>query len=99
MPMIEIICYNNANYLANCSKNSAPYANVSIHNLAPYVTPNLSQINKNSARYLSANTHDSASRVTSNHSRINENSKYVHMQTIMIRLHMLLSNQGELMKI
>ena len=74
MPMNERIGYNNANYLANCSQNSAPHANPPIHNLASCVTPNSSRINKNLARYLSANTHDSASRVTSNYSRINENS-------------------------
>jgi len=61
------------NYLANCSQNSAPYANAPIHNLGSHVTSNSSQINENSVRYLSANTHDLASRVTSNHSRINGN--------------------------
>ena len=35
MPMNERIGYNNANYLANCSENSSPYANAPIHNLAP----------------------------------------------------------------
>ena len=151
MSMNERIGYNNANYLVNCSKNSAPYANAPIHNSAPYVTPNSSRINENSARCLSANTYDSTSHVTSNHSRINENSapyakinahnsalyfahdhsriseisarhpsaktydsaphisnnysrinensKYVHMQTIMIRLHLLLSSQAESMNI
>jgi hypothetical protein len=74
LSMNERIGYDNANYLANCSQNSAPYANALIHNLAPHVTSNLSRINKNSARYVSANTHDSASRVINNHSRINGNS-------------------------
>ena len=74
IPINERIGYNNANYLASCSQNLAPYDNAHIHNSASYVTPNLSRINKNSATYLSANTHDSASHVTSNHSRINENS-------------------------
>jgi hypothetical protein len=74
MPMNERIGLDNTNYLANCSQNSAPYANALIHNLASHVTPNSSQINEISARYLSANTHDSASCVTSNHSRINGNS-------------------------
>jgi hypothetical protein len=74
MPMNERIGYNNANYLANCSENLAPYANAPIHNSDPYVTPNSNRINENSARCLSANTHDSASCVTSNHSRINKNS-------------------------
>jgi hypothetical protein len=68
MPMNERIGYDNANYLANCSQNSAPYANVPTHNSASHVTHNSSRINENSARCLSANTHDSASRVTSNHS-------------------------------
>ena len=68
MPMNERIGYDNANYLANCSQNSAPYANAPIHNWASHVTPNSSQINENSARYLGVNTHDLASRVTSNHS-------------------------------
>jgi hypothetical protein len=31
-PMNERIGYDNANYLANCSQNSAPYANAPIHN-------------------------------------------------------------------
>ena len=74
MLMNERIGYDNANYLANCSQNSVPYANVHIHNSASHVTPNSSRINENSARCLSANTYDSASRVTNNHSRINENS-------------------------
>jgi hypothetical protein len=74
IPMNERIIYNNANYLANCSQNSASYATATIYILASYVTPNWSRINKNSARYFSANTHDSASRVTSNHNRINKNS-------------------------
>ena len=68
IPMNERIGYDNANYLANCSQNSAPYANANIHNSPSHVTPNSSRINENSARYLSANTHDLASRVTSNHS-------------------------------
>ena len=49
MPMNERIGYDNANYLANYSKNSASYANAPIHNSAPYVTPNSSRINENSA--------------------------------------------------
>jgi hypothetical protein len=68
LPMNERIGYNNANYLANCSQNLAPYTNAHIHNSASYVTSNLSQINENSTRCLSANTHDSISCVTSNHS-------------------------------
>jgi hypothetical protein len=40
MPMSERIGYDNANYLVNCSQNFSPYANVCIHNLASYVTPN-----------------------------------------------------------
>jgi hypothetical protein len=74
MPMNEKIGFVNANYLANCSQNSASCANAPIHNSASYVTPNSSRFNKNLARYLSANTHDLASCVTSNHIRINENS-------------------------
>jgi hypothetical protein len=70
MPMNERIGYDNANYLANCSQNLAPYANASIHNSASHVTLNSSRINENSARYVNANTYDSALRVTSNHSRI-----------------------------
>jgi hypothetical protein len=68
MPMNERIGYDNANYLANCSQNSAPYVNAPIHNSASHVTRNSSQINENSARYLSANTNDLVSHVTSNHS-------------------------------
>ena len=37
MPMNERIGYNNANYLANCSENSAPYANAPIHNSTSHV--------------------------------------------------------------
>jgi hypothetical protein len=73
MSIKERIDYDNANYLANCSQNSAPYANALIHNLAPHFTSNLIRINENSARYVSANTNDSASRVISNHSQINRN--------------------------
>ena len=54
MPMNERIGYNNANYLANCSQNSAPHANPPIHNLASCVTPNSSRINKNLARWSSS---------------------------------------------
>jgi hypothetical protein len=68
MPMNERIDYDNANYLANCSQNLAPYANAPIHNSVSYVTPNSRRINENSTRYPSANTHDSVSCVTSNHS-------------------------------
>jgi hypothetical protein len=42
MPMNERIGYDNANYLANYSQNSASYANASIHNLASHVTLNSS---------------------------------------------------------
>jgi len=48
MPLNERIGYDNANYLANCSQNSAPYANAPIHNSASYVTLNSSRINDNS---------------------------------------------------
>jgi hypothetical protein len=74
LPMNKRIGYDNANYLANCSQNSMPYANAPTHNSASHVTFNSNRINENSARYLSANTYDSASHVTSNHSRINEKS-------------------------
>ena len=60
MPMNERIGYNNANYFANCSKNSAPYANAPIHNSTSYVTPNSSRIDKISARHASAKTRDLA---------------------------------------
>jgi hypothetical protein len=68
MPMNEKIGFDNTNYLANCSQNSAPYANAPIHNSASHVTSNSSRINEILARYLSANTHDLALCVTSNHS-------------------------------
>jgi hypothetical protein len=74
LPMNERIGYDNANYLANCSQNLEPYANVPTHNSALHVTFNSSRINENLARYLSANNYDLASHVTSNHSQINENS-------------------------
>jgi hypothetical protein len=38
----ERIGYDNANYLANYSQNSAPYANIDAYNSASYVTSNLS---------------------------------------------------------
>ena len=49
IPMNERIGYDNANYLTNCSQNSAPYTNAPIHNSASHVTPNSSRINKNLA--------------------------------------------------
>ena len=61
MPMNERIGYDNANYFANCSQNSAPYANAPINNSASYVTLNSSQFNENSSRCANGNTHDSAS--------------------------------------
>jgi hypothetical protein len=47
MPMNKRIGYDNANYLANYSQNSPPYANIDAHNSASYVTSNSSRINKN----------------------------------------------------
>jgi hypothetical protein len=64
MPMSERIGYDNANYLAYCSQNLAPYANVYIHNSASYVTPNSSRINENSAKCKRAIACDSASYAT-----------------------------------
>ena len=40
MPMNERIGYDNINYLASCSQNSALYANVLAHNSASYSTSN-----------------------------------------------------------
>jgi hypothetical protein len=68
MPMSERIGYDNAKYLANCPQNSAPYANVYIHNSASYVTPNSSRINENSAKCKKAIACDSASYAASNSS-------------------------------
>jgi len=72
------IGYDNANYLANYSQNSAPYASAPIYNSASYVTPNSSRINENSARYANGNTHDSASYIAPNSSRINERWVNIH---------------------
>ena len=72
MPMNERIGYDNTNYLANCSQNSAPYANAPIHNLASYITPNSSRINKISVRHSSTKTRDSALYVALKSSRIDE---------------------------
>jgi hypothetical protein len=58
MPMNERIGYDNANYLVNCSQNSAPYANVPTHNSASHVTHNSSRINENSAPYAKINAHN-----------------------------------------
>jgi hypothetical protein len=74
MPMNERIGYDNANYLANCSQNLAPYTNIDAHNLASYVILNSSQINENSTSCANGNTHDLASYVANNSSQINENS-------------------------
>jgi hypothetical protein len=74
MTMNEKIGYDYANYLANYSQNSAPYANVHIHNLAS----NSSRINENSARCANGNTHDSASHIAPNSSRINERWVNIH---------------------
>jgi hypothetical protein len=74
-PMNERIGYDNDNYLANYSQNSAPYASASIYNSASYVTPNSSRINKNSARDANANAYNSASYVTLNSSRTNDYSQ------------------------
>jgi len=60
MPMNERIGYDNTNYFANFSQNSAPYANASINNLASYITLNSSRTNENSVRCANGNTHDSA---------------------------------------
>jgi hypothetical protein len=78
MPMNERIGYDNANYLANYSQNSAPYANIDANNLASYVTSNLSRINENSSRYANGNTHNSASYVAPSSSRINERWVNIH---------------------
>jgi hypothetical protein len=72
MSMNKRISYDNANYLTNCSQNSAPYANAPINNSASYVTLNSSRTNENSARCANGNTHDSASYVAPSSSRINE---------------------------
>ena len=72
MPMNERIGYDNANYFANCSLNSAPYANAPIDNSTSYVTLNSSQFNENSSRCANGNTHDLASYVAPSFSRINE---------------------------
>ena len=72
------IGYDNANYLANYSQNSAPYANAPIHNSASYVTLNSSRINDNSARCAIGNIHDSASYVAPSSSRINERWVNIH---------------------
>jgi hypothetical protein len=99
MPMNEIICYDNDNYLANYSQNSTPYAKINAHNSASYFAHNHSQISEISARHSSAKTYDLAQHIANNCSRINENSAMVHMQAVMIRFYMLLSNQPESMKI
>jgi hypothetical protein len=78
MPMNERIGYDNANYLANYSQNSAPYANINAHNSASYVTSNSSQIKENSARCTNGNIHDSASYVAPSSSRINERWVNIH---------------------
>jgi hypothetical protein len=44
--MNERIGYDNANYLANYSQNSAPYANIDAYNLASYVLPTRAQLMK-----------------------------------------------------
>jgi hypothetical protein len=78
MPMNERIGYDNANYLANCSQNLAPYANIDAHNLASYVILNSSRINENSTSCANGNTHDLASYVAPNSSQIKERCVNIH---------------------
>jgi hypothetical protein len=82
MSMNERIDYDNANYLASCSQNLAPYTNVHAHNLASHVTPNSSRINENLASYANGHSHDSTSYVASNSSRINERWIHTYAETI-----------------
>ena len=68
MPMNERIGYNNANYLANCSQNSATYAKINAHNSASYFAHDHSRISEISARHSSAKTRDSALHVANDYS-------------------------------
>jgi hypothetical protein len=72
MPMNERIGYDDINYLANYSPNSAPYANAHINNLTSCVAQSSSRIHENSARCANVNTQNSASRVVQSLSRIDE---------------------------
>jgi hypothetical protein len=74
IPMNERIGYDNANYLADCSQNSASYAKINAHNLALYFAHDQSRISKILARHSSNKTYDSAQHIANNYSRINENS-------------------------
>jgi hypothetical protein len=71
MLMNERIGYDDVNYLANYSPNSAPYANAHINNSASCVAQSSSRIDE---RRISGNTHNLASSFTTNFRRINENS-------------------------
>ena len=95
MPMNERIGYDNANYFANCSQNSAPYANAPINNSASYVTINSSQTNENSIRCANGNTHDLASYVAPS---LAESIKGGYIIILMIQLHVLLVARTKSMK-
>jgi hypothetical protein len=72
MPINERIVYDDVNYLANYSPNSAPYANAHINNLASCVAPSSSRIHEISARCANVNTQNLVSRVAQSSSRIDE---------------------------
>jgi hypothetical protein len=72
MPINERIGYDDVNYLANYSLNSAPYANAHINNSASCVAQSSSQIHEISARCANVNTQNLASLVAQSSSRIDE---------------------------
>jgi hypothetical protein len=72
MPMNERIVYDDVNYLANYSPDSAPYANAHINNSASCVAQSSSQIHEISAICANVNTQNSASHVAQSSSRIDE---------------------------
>ena len=68
MPMNERIGFDNANYLANCSQNSATYAKIDAHNSASYFAHDHSRISEIFARHSSAKTRDSALHIANDYS-------------------------------
>jgi hypothetical protein len=81
------------------NESSTPYAKINAHNLASYFAHDHSQISEILARHLSAKTHDSAPHIANDLTESIKIQQCVYMLIVIIRLHMLLSNQAKSMKI
>jgi hypothetical protein len=76
MSMNKRIDYDDVNYLANYSLNSAPYANAHINNLASCLAQSSSRIHEISARCANVNTQNLASCVAQSSSQIDESNTH-----------------------